>query len=186
MEDDDLLSATGNGERDAQAGSISRKETIESVFGKSMGRLSVARIRKTPAQKCKWSQFTACNISDRLRENHLLPRGSQHAVDDGLRIGQKLVKARLHDYIIGFRQSRFLLKIPYLRLYTTAFQTFDECAAKVQTGIANRFPTEISIVEHSRSATKIQNARVRRNKIGNRPVASRIIAAVQQNHQHFV
>src|SRR4051795_5918475 len=42
------------------------------------------------------------------------------------------------------------------------------------------------MIKHGRSATEIENARLRGNEIGDGPVPPRVVAAVQHNHQEFV
>jgi hypothetical protein len=53
--------------------------------------MAAARIRETSAERRKRGDFTACNISNWLRKNHLSMGCSQHAVDNGLSVGQELV-----------------------------------------------------------------------------------------------
>jgi hypothetical protein len=99
--------------------------------------MAAARIRETPAEKRKRSDFTACNISNWLRKNHLSVGCSQHTVDNGLSVGQELVKAGLHNYVIRCGQGCSPSKVPYLPARTPLIQAFDESATEIKARITD-------------------------------------------------
>ncbi len=165
---------------------IKLKEAIKARFRKTRRLRPAPWIGQILGGKRNQPVVAGGQIPDRLRDDDLNIGGFEHALDNAAGIGQEVIKARLHDDIIGVRQRFVPSHIPHDAVASRSANASNEYRIEIEPAIAHGFMDKMAREQCSRAAADVEDVRSIRDEIGNNATARAIVAPVKEPHDQFV